>query len=82
VPRLRANGADHQPALGAAPVQFAGTVDFSPMRVLTPGPTGFPPLAAQPGSVAGPGYSDLVRIGTSPIVFNAPIVATGTARST
>jgi hypothetical protein len=64
-------------ALGAAPVQFAGTVDFSPMRVLTPGPTGFPPLAAQPGSVAGPGYSDLVRIGTSPIVFNAPIVATG-----
>lgn len=65
------------PMLGAAPVTFAGTVDFSPMRVLTPGPTGFPPLAAQPGSVAGPGYSDLVRIGTSPIVFNAPIVATG-----
>lgn len=65
------------PMLGRAPVQFAGTVDFSPMRVLTPGPTGFPPLAAQPGSVAGPGYSDLVRIGTSPVVFNAPIVATG-----
>ena len=65
------------PILGRAPVTFAGTVDFSPMRVLTPGPTGFPPLMAQPGSVAGPGYSDLVRVGESPVVFNAPIVAVG-----
>ena len=32
---------------------------------------------AQPGSVAKPGYSDLVRVGNSNIVFNAPIVATG-----
>ncbi|MBC7843385.1 MAG: hypothetical protein H7099_13775 [Gemmatimonadaceae bacterium] len=63
--------------LGDAAVQFAGTVDFAPMRVVTPGPTGFPTLAAQPGSVAGPGYSDLVRIGTGTIVWNAPIVATG-----
>jgi hypothetical protein len=65
------------PVLGSAPVQFGGTVDFSPMRVLTPGPTGFPPLMAQPGSVAGPGYSDLVRVGNNAIVFNAPIIATG-----
>jgi hypothetical protein len=66
------------PIVGSASVEFAGTVDFSPMRVLTPGPTGFPPLMAQPGSVAGPGYSDLVRVGTSNVVFNAPIIATGT----
>jgi hypothetical protein len=65
------------PVLGSAPVQFSGTVDFSPMRVLTPGPTGFPPLMAQPGSLAGPGYSDLVRVGNSGVVFNAPIIATG-----
>lgn len=65
------------PILGNAPVQFAGTVDFTPMRVLTPGPTGFPPLMAQPGSIAKPGYSDLVRVGNSLIVFNAPIVAIG-----
>lgn len=65
------------PVLGNAPVQFAGTVDFTPMRVLTPGPTGFPPLMAQPGSIAKPGYSDLVRVGNSLIVFNAPIVAIG-----
>jgi hypothetical protein len=64
--------------LGAAPVEFKGTVDFSPMRILTPSSTGFPPLMAQPGSVAGPGYTDLVRVGSSNIVFNAPIIATGT----
>ncbi len=27
--------------------------------------------------MAGPGYSDLVRVGNSPVVFNAPIVAVG-----
>lgn len=63
--------------LGQAPVQFAGTVDFAPQRVLTPSATGFPPLAAQPGSVAGPGYSDLVRVQGSPVVYNAPIIAVG-----
>jgi hypothetical protein len=65
------------PILGAAAVEFAGTVDFSPMRILTPSATGFPPLAAQPGSVAGRGYSDLVRVEGSSVVFNAPIIATG-----
>jgi hypothetical protein len=65
------------PVLGRAPVEFAGTVDFSPTRMIIPGPTGFPPLQAQPGSVAGPGYSDLVRVAGSSVVFNAPIVAVG-----
>jgi hypothetical protein len=32
---------------------------------------------AQPGSVAGPGYSDLVRVAGSSVVYNAPIIATG-----
>ncbi len=61
---------------GAAPVAFNGTVDFSPIRTVVKGPTGFPPLVALPGSVAGPGYSDLIRVGGG-AVFNAPIVATG-----
>lgn len=65
------------PIPGLAPVTFAGTVDFSPMRQLVPGPTGFPPLSALPGSVAGPGYSDLIRVQGSNVVYNAPIVATG-----
>jgi len=63
--------------LGAAPVEFPGTIDFSPGRVLTPGPEGFPPVAAVPGAQAKPGYSDLVRIGDGTVVFNAPIIATG-----
>ncbi|RWY51221.1 DUF7482 domain-containing protein [Mucilaginibacter gilvus] len=62
---------------GATAVEFAGTVDFSPMRKLVPGPKGFLPMAAEPGSVAGPGYSDLIQVKGSNIVYNAPIVATG-----
>jgi len=65
------------PVLGRAPVEFSGTVDFGPARSLTPSATGFPPLMAQPGSLAGRGYSDLVRVEGSDVVFNAPIVATG-----
>ncbi len=65
------------PVLGRTPVEFAGTVDFGPMRELVPSATGFPPLKALPGSVAGPGYSDLVRVEGSNVVYNAPIVATG-----
>ncbi|HEX8431433.1 MAG TPA: hypothetical protein VF625_09105 [Longimicrobium sp.] len=66
------------PIPGRALVQFAGSVDFSPQRILTPNPVGgFPPLAAQPGAVAMMGYSDLVRVRGSNIVFNTPIVATG-----
>lgn len=65
------------PILGRAPVEFAGTVDFAPVREVVPSATGFPPLKALPGSKAGPGYSDLVRVAGSNVVFNAPIVATG-----
>ncbi len=63
---------------GREAVNFAGTVDFSPIRSLTPSATGFPPLSVTPGSVAGPGYSDLIRVQGSKAVYNAPIVATGT----
>ena len=66
------------PVPGRAPVQFSGTVDFSPEWLLTPSATGYPPLAAQPGAVAGTGYSDLVQVQGSAVVFNAPIVAVGT----
>ena len=62
---------------GKAAVNFAGTVDFSPVRSLVPSATGFPPLSVTPGSVAGPGYSDLIRVQGSTAVYNAPIVATG-----
>jgi len=52
-----------------------GTVDFTPVRSVTPGPPSapFPPSAAQPGSVGDASYSPLVRVGN--IIYNAPIVA-------
>jgi hypothetical protein len=62
----------------------AGTVDFSPVRSVTPGPPGreFPPIAFQPGSVGDRNYSPLVRIvNAGGAVYNAPIVAFDVAAS-
>jgi hypothetical protein len=56
----------------------AGTVDFSPVRSVTAGPTGreFPPTAAQPGAVGDRNYSPFVRIvNAGGDIYNAPIVA-------
>ena len=47
---------------GQAVVDFQGAPDFSPTRIATPGPTGFPLAKFQPGAVAGPGYSPFIRI--------------------
>ncbi|HEX6520073.1 MAG TPA: hypothetical protein VF070_08690 [Streptosporangiaceae bacterium] len=62
---------------GPAVIDFAGAPDFSPTRIATPGPDGFPLAKFQPGAVAGPGYSPFIKIKGSDIVYNAPIVATG-----
>ncbi len=62
---------------GEATVHFAGAPDFSPERVLVPGPTTLPALDVRPGAVGGPGYSPFIRLAGSPVVYNAPIVATG-----
>ena len=66
-----------QNPFGPAAVHFAGAPDFSPTRIATPGPAGFPLAKFQPGSVAGPGYSPFIKIAGSNVVYNAPIVATG-----
>ena len=60
-----------------AVVNFKGIPDFSPTRVLKPGPTGFPPLGAQPGAVGDDLYSPFIRLEGSDVVYNAPIVAVG-----
>jgi hypothetical protein len=55
-----------------------GTVDFSPVRSITPGPAGheFPPVAFQPGSVGDKDYGPLVQIvNGGNAIYNAPIVA-------
>jgi hypothetical protein len=66
-----------QNPFGPALVHFQGAPDFSPTRIAVPGPNGFPLASFQPGAVAGPGYSPFIRIEGSPVVYNAPIVATG-----
>jgi hypothetical protein len=55
-----------------------GTVDFSPERIVVPGPVDapFPPVAAEPGAVGDEYYTPLVKIlNPVPHVYNAPIVA-------
>lgn len=51
-------------------VTFAGTVDFSPERSVTPGPEGFPPDAVTPGQVGDARYSPLIT-SDGEIVLNA-----------
>src|SRR6266849_2861821 len=66
-----------QNPFGPGLVHFQGAPDFSPTRIAVPGPNGFPLASFQPGAVAGPGYSPFIQIAGSPVVYNAPIVATG-----
>jgi hypothetical protein len=66
-----------QNRFGQAVVDFAGAPDFSPTRVATPGPNGFPLDQFQPGAVAEPGYSPFIQIAGSGTVYSAPIVASG-----
>ena len=55
-----------------------GTVDFSPVRSIVPGPAGaeFPPVSAQPGAVGDADYSPFVQVtNAGGVIYNAPIVA-------
>lgn len=62
-------------------VDFPGTVDFAPGRIVVPDPlTGFPPLDAQPGARGDAQYSPLIRLRDGTIL-NAPHVANGTGRA-
>lgn len=84
----RARGVNAAPrlvnALGTAAVQqgsladgllvFTGTVDFSPERVLVPGPDGFPPAELAAGAVGDEAYSPLVTVDDQ-TVLNASHVA-------
>lgn len=57
-----------------------GTVDFSPVRSLVPGPAtaAFPPTAFQPGAVGDQDYSPLVQVlNAAGVIYNAPIMAFG-----
>ena len=64
-------------------IDFPASVDFSPTRVIVPGPTGFPPAAAQAGAVGEPGYSPLVQVvfKDKTVVLNAPQIANATGQA-
>ena len=58
----------------------AGTVDFSPVRSVVPGPPGaeFPPTSVHPGAIGDAHYSPYVQIvNAADVIYNAPIVAFG-----
>ena len=59
---------------------FPATVDFRPVRMVQPGPTGFPPAVAAPGAVGFTGYSPLVQLPNGTIV-NAPHLANATGQA-
>lgn len=61
-------------------IVFPASVDFSPVRSVTPGPLGFPPAAASPGAVGEAGYSPLVQLPDGTIL-NAPQLANATGRA-
>ncbi|GAB4124168.1 MAG: hypothetical protein Fur005_31150 [Roseiflexaceae bacterium] len=58
-------------------VVFPASVDFGPEHVVVGGPSGFPPAAAQPGSIGEAGYSPLIELPNG-IILNAPQIANST----
>ena len=60
-------------------LQFSGTVDFSPERVVVPGPQAFPPARVQAGAVGDADYSPLVT-SDGRTVLNASHVANASGR--
>src|SRR3954468_10077335 len=61
-------------------IDFPATVDFGPTRHVAPGPTGFPPAAADPGAVGAAGYNPLIQL-PDRTVLNAPQIANGTGHA-
>jgi hypothetical protein len=52
-------------------VQFLGSVDFAPERIVVPSATGFPPKEAKPGAIGEALYTPLIELPNG-VVLNAP----------
>jgi hypothetical protein len=61
-------------------IDFPASVDFTPVRSVTPSATGFPPLAAAPGAVGETGYSPLIQLPNGTVV-NAPQIANASGQA-
>jgi hypothetical protein len=55
-------------------MDYPASVDFTPVRSITPGPGGFPPAAFSVGAMGETGYSPFVQLPDGTIL-NAPIIA-------
>ena len=71
---LRHSGAVQEVDINGDSIDFPASVDFTPVRSVTPGPTGFPPAAFHVGAEGEAGYSPYVQLPNGTIL-NAPIVA-------
>jgi hypothetical protein len=77
----RGSGAVQKVTVTSGMVDFPASVNFSAaQRQVVPGPTGFPPLAAQTAAVGEDGYSPLIELADGTIE-NAPQVANDTGRA-
>jgi hypothetical protein len=61
-------------------IDFPASVDFTPARVVVPGPTGFPPARAEPSANGEPGYSPLIEMPDGTI-RNATQIANDSGRA-
>jgi len=71
---LRGTGAVQMVGVHDGTLDFPASVDFTPVRSVTPGPTGFPPADFHVGAEGETGYSPFVQMPDGTIL-NAPIVA-------
>lgn len=70
-------GAVQRVTVSRGVIDFPGTVDFTPNRVVVPSATGFPPLRAEPGAIGDAGYSPLIQL-PGGAILNAPQVGNAT----
>ena len=77
---LRGTGAVQNVTLSHGMLEFPASVDFTPVRSITPGPTGFPPADFHIGAEGESGYSPFVQLPDGTIL-NAPIIADGSGQA-
>lgn len=78
--RLRGTRAVQKVRVIGGKIDFPASVDFTPVRSVTPGPTGFPPADFHVGAEGEPGYSPFVQLPDGTIL-NAPIIANESGRA-
>jgi hypothetical protein len=73
--RLSGTGAVQAGSENDGVLHYSAGIDLSPIQAVTAAPdSGFPPVVANPGSVALSGYSPFVRLPDG-VILNAPIIA-------